>query len=156
MSDIKSSDDWNDASEMAYFARIRAGSVIFTGNTVTATDAAGNVGQAIQLVCESNNNGANCTSGNSYPVDYTYSDSCAGVDDGCCDKVQDSYIWGNTLTRVDDELTTYSTCGTGAIAENTDYFMRAPTQLDDGFTWSEYTYPLTASAPEGKCVCWYG
>jgi hypothetical protein len=125
---------------MAYFARIRAGSVLFTRNTVTAAPGS-SIGQAIQLVCESNNNGPECTSARGYPVDYEYAQGCAGATDGCCDKVQESYIWNNTLTRVGDELTVYSVCGDGAIAEGTDYFRRAPTQADDGFTWTPYPYP---------------
>lgn len=133
--------NWTGSGTMAYFARVRSGSVLFSGNTVTATNPSSSIGQAIQLVCEGNNNGPACTAENGYPVDYTYSNRCDGSTDGCCDKVETSYIWNNTLTRVNDELTTYEPCGSGSVAEDKDYYLRAPNQSDDGFTWTPYVYP---------------
>ena len=133
--------NWTGSGKMSYFARIRSGSVLFTGNAVTATNPSSSIGQAIQLVCENNNNGPACTAENGYPVDYTYSNRCDGSTDGCCDKVETSYIWNNTLTRVNDELTTYEPCGSGSVAEDKDYFLRAPNHSDDGFTWTPYVYP---------------
>jgi hypothetical protein len=52
-----------------------------------------------------------------------------------------TYIWGNTYTNC-----TYIS-NQGGYAENTDYFLRAPTQAQDGITYTPYQYPnpLTAT-----------
>jgi len=132
---------WEGSGSFSYFARIRSGSVIFASNTVTAVDPDAKVKQAIQLVCEQNSNGPRCTEENGYPADYTYSNNCNGTTDGCCDRVETSYVWDNTLTRVDDEYTLYEGCGAGCLQEERDFFLRPPDLPSDGFAWIPYTYP---------------
>lgn len=51
--------------------------------------------------------------------------------------VSQLYIWGNTLVN-----TTYSLLGnSGNYTQNVQYFLRAPDQIDDGFTYTPYPYP---------------
>jgi hypothetical protein len=47
-----------------------------------------------------------------------------------------TYIWNNVYTN-----SSFLTVSTG-ITQNTDYFLRAPTQVQDGFTYVPYLYPL--------------
>jgi len=49
--------------------------------------------------------------------------------------INDSYIWGNTLNGAD--LIKYN----ADSVEDVNYFLRAPTVEDDGFTWESYPYP---------------
>jgi len=57
--------------------------------------------------------------------------------------VTNTYIWDNT----------YENCSfldnKGSFVLNVDYFLRAPTQEDDGFTYTPYVYPHTLALPLG-------
>jgi hypothetical protein len=55
---------------------------------------------------------------------------------GILEKVKQLYIWGNTLANVPVLV-----LNDGAYVENTDYFLRTPTQAQDGFTYTPYSYP---------------
>jgi len=124
----------------SYAVRVRAGSAIITQNTVTGYSDT----HPYEVVAEDDAGGVKgigslCTSGNSWPRDIDFTgdspDPC-GTGDGCCSKIDNVFIWGNsgqTTVSVDN----YSTM----LAEDTDYHLEAPTLADDGFTWSAYTYP---------------
>ncbi|MCW4048002.1 MAG: hypothetical protein NWE99_10680 [Candidatus Bathyarchaeota archaeon] len=50
-------------------------------------------------------------------------------------KVSQTYIWSNTYTG------SSFLNNRGGYTQNVDYFLRAPTQAQDGFTYAPYTYP---------------
>ena len=50
--------------------------------------------------------------------------------------VHELYIWGNTYQNVGDQLSKDA-----FYQENIHYFLRAPTQEQDGFTYTPYAYP---------------
>jgi len=63
-------------------------------------------------------------------------------------QIHDLWIWGNTFEGVPEEEQIHVTSWSGqeelakeCIQENRDYFLRAPTQELDGFTYTPYTYP---------------
>ena len=133
-----------------YAVRIRSGSSIITANSVN------NQNDGLTLVLDNNSTGTLCTAGNSYPQDHIIPTDTPSCDSGqgCCDMPDNTYIWGNTYSGNGDNFTTE--CGgsfvgvcADALAENAEYFLRAPTQVDDGFTWTAYTYPhpLTGESP---------
>jgi hypothetical protein len=51
--------------------------------------------------------------------------------------LNDLWIWSNTFEGVTTTFQNYD----GYYVENTDYFLRAPTQALDGFTYTPYPYP---------------
>lgn len=65
----------------------------------------------------------------------------------------DIWIWGNTFNNICKTWNPDRTCATPGnnvlvvwdsgywIQQNRDYFLRAPTLVNDGFTWTAFTYP---------------
>jgi hypothetical protein len=100
-----------------------------------------NVYYPVALVLENNNLGGNCTSAMGFPEDHDFGpgkEACT-VNDGCCDKVEHVYVWGNTQTnyglaiQIEDDA--------GGLAQDRDYFLRAPSNAQDGFSWAPFRYP---------------
>lgn len=58
-------------------------------------------------------------------------------------QVKDVYIWGNTLIPSTADLWDAAWGGIAqtSIVENEEFFLRAPSQSLDGFTYTPYTYP---------------
>lgn len=54
--------------------------------------------------------------------------------------VKDLWIWNNTLIGTSNLLQVVDE-GYGLLRENVDYFLRAPNQQQDGFTYIPYPYP---------------
>jgi hypothetical protein len=119
-----------------YAIRIRSGAAIITNNTFE------NTYYATSLVLESHNIGGNCDSEHGYPQDHDFGPGTGGctASDGCCDKIEHIYIWDNNYTNVDTEVLIEDITG-GGLSDNVDYFLRAPTQQQDAFTWTPYIYP---------------
>lgn len=75
-------------------------------------------------------------------------DDCAHILDypcsgGVCEGPQKFWIWNETIPDGQDitkDIVTYDAC-TGCLDENDEYYLRAPTISDDGFTWSAFEYP---------------
>ena len=62
--------------------------------------------------------------------------------------INDWYIWDNTMQDGESEVTVYDTQDPPQIVENVNYFKRAPTVEDDGFTYTPYTYPHSLNTDE--------
>lgn len=132
-----------------YAVRIRSGAAIITKNYFE------NQGSAICYVLDSHSAaGGLCDSGHGWAQDHSIvyghspSTSC-DTTDYCCDKPDPGYIWDNSYNNNDDNFTEEG--ATAGISENVDYFFRAPTQVDDGFTWSAYTCPHPLTGLTGSC-----
>lgn len=54
--------------------------------------------------------------------------------------IEQSYIWNNTATNASSEFTA-SGNSNHTPTENVDYFLRAPNQSQDGWTYTTYPYP---------------
>jgi len=70
---------------------------------------------------------------------------------GVCEGPQDFWVWGETGCGSNCFGTYYDTCS-GCIREGVEYFLRAPTVKDDGFTWTpfQYPHPLVTGGSTGK------
>jgi hypothetical protein len=57
--------------------------------------------------------------------------------------VEQFYVWNNTAKFSDGTLIDFNSRGTNEAnyTENVNYFLRAPNQTLDGFTYTPYTYP---------------
>jgi hypothetical protein len=92
--------------------RIRGGSGIFFNNTITYT--ANSIYQC--AICLDNFDVD--SSGNSYPIT----------------NINQTFIWSNTAINCTLVRATYGT-------QNVNYFLRAPSQIVDGFNYVPYAYP---------------
>ena len=118
-----------------YGVRLRSGAAIVANNTFE------NVYYPVALVLENNNLGGNCTSAMGFPQDHDFGPGKAACteNDGCCDKIEHVYVWGNAQTnyglaiQIEDDA--------GGLAQDRDYFLRAPSNAQDGFSWVPYRYP---------------
>ncbi len=92
-------------------------------------------------------------------ADTTGCEECTGTDDKKHQQPSGWWVWGNTGSdKLTPERLVEPTCWGGCgeavaqscIKEGEDYFERAPTIADDGFTYTPYPHPhpLTESFPE--------
>lgn len=125
--------------------RLRSGFMIYHNNSVE------NYSSPVIVMIDNNSKGSRCTSGNGWPQDHTFKGDC-GSGDGCCDKPEQVFIWGNANNTLCTGNKTPWDCCTGngrgncvfSITEESPgvtYYTRAPTVKDDGFSWTPYTYP---------------
>jgi hypothetical protein len=56
-----------------------------------------------------------------------------------------TYIWSNTYINTGGSAGFSQVSANSPLAQNTNYFLRAPTQAQDGFTYTPYTYPVATS-----------
>ena len=120
-----------------YGMRLRSGAAIVTNNTFQ------NVAYPVALALETHNLGGNCTQANGYPQDHQFGPGKAActASDGCCDKVQYIYVWGNTSTNFLREIQIEDESPGGGLVQNKDYYLRSPSSAQDGFSWVPYRYP---------------
>ena len=58
------------------------------------------------------------------------------------DQIHDMWIWGNYFEDISmEEIYIYGDHAEDFIKEDRDYFLREPSQGEDGFTYTPYTYP---------------
>ncbi len=138
------------SSSAACGAMLRSGSGISTGNNYQGQ--AGFEKFAIKIDGNSGSGGCtNCTHLYAYP--------CSN---GVCQGLMQWWVWGESCSGGNCFGTEYDTCS-GCLRENKEYYLRAPSQQLDGFTYTPYTYPhpltLTGSgdttppsAPSGVTV----
>lgn len=65
-------------------------------------------------------------------------------DDGVCkgkDQIHQMWIWNNTNEDVLSELQFEGKDVTQLVVQDEDFFLRAPSLAEDGFTYTPYTYP---------------
>lgn len=129
-----------------YAVRLRSGAAIIANNQIEGFNT------GVSLVLENNNIGGLCDSAHGFPQDHAFGpDTGCTPGDGCCDRVEHMYVWGNTFTNVKNETKLEGQAG--GLTEGVDYFWRAPSQHQDGFEWNPYPYPhpLVAgtAAPDG-------
>lgn len=55
--------------------------------------------------------------------------------------VQDFYFWGNTIKYANGTVVTDYVDDNHGYTQDVNYFLRAPTIIDDGFTYTSYQYP---------------
>jgi hypothetical protein len=129
--------DVSPPNSEGYGVRLRSGAAIVANNTFE------NVAYPVALVLENNNIGGNCTAANGYPQDHQFGPGKAActAGDGCCDKIQHIYVWGNTSTNFLKQIQIEDESPGGGLVQNKDYFLREPTSAQDGFSWLPYRYP---------------
>lgn len=121
-----------------YGIRLRSGSAIITNNTFD------NWSYGIEIKLDSNSVGGQCTAAYGYPQDHSIArgKGACTASDGCCDKPENFFVWNNSFTNVNYDVNVSSNApGGGGLVEEQDYFLRAPSQSIDGFTWTPYSYP---------------
>jgi hypothetical protein len=119
-----------------YGVRLRSGAAIITRNSFE------NVYYPVALVLENHTIGGKCTSANGYPQDHRFGPGKAActAGNGCCDKLQHVYVWGNTSKNAGKQDIQIEDTTRGGLARDRDYFLRAP-GAQDGFNWVPYPYP---------------
>jgi hypothetical protein len=122
-----------------YAIRLRSGAAIITNNVIENQ----NIGIEIRL--DSGSLGGLCNAANNYLQDHSIAlnnkPACRDTD-GCCDKPEYMYIWNNTFVNDPTNISISSGApGGGGLTEEQEYFLRAPSQNSDSFTWTPYPYP---------------
>lgn len=126
--------------------RLRSGSAIIYNNTFEDCK------NGISLVLEDHNIGGRCSFEDGFPQDHSFGPGTKGCtdSDGCCDKIENIYIWENDFDNVDIEFKTEDAID--GLTKNVDYFLRAPNQTADGFDWTPYPYPHPLRADDENFI----